>query len=211
MAPKLYYWPRSSATRVQWALEELGIPYEKVRLDRAQQFHRTPEFLAINPNGKIPALEDDGAKLFESLAIILHLGDKYGVEAGLWPRPGTPERGEAFSWAIWGVVQLNYYLFEYIYHGLDTPFSLPKERRSPEIAEQARAGLERHFDILDARLAGRRWVLGDSFTLCDLALASYVNEGVGMGRLRLDATPHVKDWAERCSARPALVRVLAES
>src|SRR5262249_40698298 len=126
---KFYYWPRSSATRAHWALEELGIPYEKIRLDRDKGFHRSPEFLAINPNGKIPALEDDGGKLFESLAIILHLGDKYGAERGLFPAPGAPERGEAFSWSIWAVVQLNYYFFEYLYHGLDTTFSLPKEQR----------------------------------------------------------------------------------
>jgi glutathione S-transferase len=210
MPPKLYYWPRSSATRVQWALEELGIEHEKIRLDGDKAFLRTPEFLAINPNGRIPALVDDGANLFESLAIIMHLGDKYGVERGLWPAPGQPARGEAFSWMVWGVVQLNYYLFEYIYHGLDTAFSLPKEQRSADIAAQSKAGWEKHLAVLDGRLDGRTWILGDAFTLADVALASYVMQARAMARLSLEAVPHVKAWFDRCKTRPAFTRVLAE-
>jgi glutathione S-transferase len=194
MAPKLYYWPRSSATRVQWALEELGIAYDKVRLERESQFHRSPEFLAINPNGKIPAMEDDGAKLFESLAIVLHLGDKYGVERGLWPAPGTPARGEAFAWAIWAGIQLNYWIFEYL------------RAQAPE----AKAGWDQHLAILEGRLADRPYVVGDAFTLVDVTVASYVGLAPSVAKLPLDGTPRVADWYGRCRARPAWARVIAE-
>jgi len=108
------------------------------------------------------------------------------------------------------VVQLNYYLFEYVYHGLDTPYSLPKDQRSADIGAQAKAGLDRHLEILERRLDGRPYVLGDGFTLVDLALASYLGEGRMLGNLSFDAFPRVADWLGRCSARPALGRVLAE-
>ena len=88
MSLTFYYTPMSSATRVHWALEELGVPYEKVKMDLAAGDQRKPEYLALNPNGKVPLLVGDGTPIFESLAILLHLGETYGVEKGLFPAPG---------------------------------------------------------------------------------------------------------------------------
>src|SRR5262245_32266152 len=96
----LYSFPRSSGTRVHWALEELGVAYEYVSLDRAKNEHRESAYLAINPNGKVPALVDDGERLFESVAILIHLGEKYGRAKGLWPAQ-SGERAEALSWTVW--------------------------------------------------------------------------------------------------------------
>lgn len=79
MAIKFYSWPRSSGARVQWALEELGVGYEYVELDPKKQEHRTPQYLAINPHGKVPGLVDGDLTLFESGAILLYLGERYGV------------------------------------------------------------------------------------------------------------------------------------
>src|SRR5438128_2050743 len=108
MSITLYYWPRSSATRVQWCLEELGLAYEKKRVER--EYLRTPEFRAINPEGRIPALVDGDARLFESLAIILYLGEKYGADKGVWPAAGSADRAEAITWTVWGTIQLNHYI-----------------------------------------------------------------------------------------------------
>src|SRR5262249_23077324 len=99
----------------------------------------------------------------------------------------------------------------YIYHGLDTPFSLPKEQRSSDIAAQAKAGWDQHLEILDGRLETRPWILGDEFTLVDLAVASYVMQARAVARLPLDGAPRVKDWFDRCKTRPAFTRVLAET
>ena len=85
MPIRFYSWPKSSGSRIHWVLEELGLDYEHVRLDRAKQEHRSPAYLAVNPNGKVPALIDGDVRWFESLAILLHLGDTYGVARGLWP------------------------------------------------------------------------------------------------------------------------------
>jgi glutathione S-transferase len=75
-----YYTPMSSATRVHWALEELGVPYDKVKIDLAKGEQKKPEFLKLNPNGKVPLLVVDGQPVFESLAMLLYLGDTYGVD-----------------------------------------------------------------------------------------------------------------------------------
>src|SRR4051794_2962025 len=100
MSLKFYYSPMSSATRIHWALEELGVPYEKIKVDLAAGDQKKPEYLALNPNGKVPLVVDDGTVIFESLAILLHLGENYGVAKGLFPAGGK-DRSEAFKWMSW--------------------------------------------------------------------------------------------------------------
>src|SRR5579883_1907388 len=119
MALKFYYQPMTSATRVHWALEELGIPYEKHKLDLAAGDQKKPDFLAINPNGKVPAIVDGDAKVFESVAIFAWLGEKYGAERGLWPRVGTAEHAEALSWLVWGTTEVATRVFQHAVHGTD--------------------------------------------------------------------------------------------
>ena len=88
MTIRFYSWPQSSGFGAHWALEELGLAYEYVRLDRANNEHRSAEYLVINPNGKVPALVDGEERYFESLAILLHLAERYGPKKGLWPAGG---------------------------------------------------------------------------------------------------------------------------
>lgn len=85
----------SSAAPVAYALAELGVPHEQVTLDLEAGDQRKPEFLALNPNGKVPTLVVDGTPMFEGLAIVLWLGDRYGVERGQWPHADAPARFEA--------------------------------------------------------------------------------------------------------------------
>lgn len=209
MAITFYYAPRSSATRVHWALEELEIPYKKkrIRLDRGEQ--KAPEFLAVNPNGKVPALTDDGAHLFESCAIIIHLGEKYGRERGLWPEPGSPAAGEALSWTIWGTVQIVYYYIEYAVHGTDA-FGVPKQKRNAEHAERMKHGYYRHLSILDTRLTGQPYTLGSAFTLVDVANAALIGEAEALAGLGCSEHVDVAAWLERCRERPAYGRVLED-
>ena len=130
MAITLYYTPMGSATRAHWALIELGIPYEKVRVRMDQGDHKKPAFLAINPNGKVPALVDGDLKLFESLAIVFHLGDRYGESKGLWPKSGTDARSEAYMLSVYAIAEVQHGAFEYVKHGGDHPrMSLPKDKQ----------------------------------------------------------------------------------
>jgi len=201
---KLYSFPRSSGTRIHWALEELGVPYEYVSLDREKHEHLGAEYRAINPNGKVPALVDDGERLFESIAILIYLGDKYGVEKGLWPsQPGA--RAEALSWTVWSTTELGAFGLQYAYHGLDTPVSYAKEQRSRATAEFNSKMLERALGVLEARLQGREYIL-DRFTLADLANASVLRFLTMLG-LPLEGHSNVQAWLKRCSSRPALERV----
>ena len=107
MSLTFYYAPMTSATRIHWALEELGVPYEKVKLDLAVNDQKKPEYLALNPNGKVPTLVVDGVPMFEALAINLWLGDRFGVEKKLWPAIDDPARPQAMAWSVWAYVTLG--------------------------------------------------------------------------------------------------------
>ncbi len=204
MAIKLYAWPHSSGTRVAWALEELGVPYEYVQLDAQKGEHRTPQYLAINPQGKVPGLVDGEVKFFESGAILLHLADKYGIEKNLWPAGSGQARADAMCWTVWAMADLGVYLMQYVYHGLDSPVSYKPEDRSRACAEYNRAQFTRGLDALEARLQGREYLLG-GFTLADIPAASWLQLGNMFG-LRIDGHPRVAEWLKRCDERPACQR-----
>jgi glutathione S-transferase len=204
MAIKLYSWPQSSGTRVAWALEELGLPYEYVKLDPMKQEHRAPGYLAVNPQGKVPALTDGSQTFFESSAILLHLGTKYGVQKNLWPAGDGQALADAISWTVWSGADLGPYMMQYLYHGLDTPVSFKSEDRSKAAAEYSLSQFTRQLDALEARLANREYLLG-AFSLVDVAVASWLALGTMFG-LKLDQHPRVASWCKRCAERPAMKR-----
>jgi glutathione S-transferase len=204
MAIKLYSWPQSSGTRISWALEELGLAYEYIELDPKKQEHRAPQYLAVNPHGKVPGLVDGEAAYFESGAILLYLGDTYGVEKGLWPAPSGQARADALCWTVWAMADFGSYLLQYVYHGLDSPISYRPADRSKACAEYNGAQFTRALDALQARLQQRDHLLG-SFSLADIAAASWLQLGSPFG-IKLDNHPRVADWLARCSERPACRR-----
>lgn len=204
MAIKLYSWPRSSGSRVAWALEELGLSYEYVELDAKKQEHRSAKYLAVNPQGKVPGLVDGDQTFFESGAMILHLGTKYGVDKNLWPAGGGQARADAVSWTVWAMTELGSYMMQYLYHGLDTPVSYKPEDRSKAAAAYSQSQFDRCLDALEARLEGRDCLLG-AFSLVDVAAASWLMLGTMFG-VKLDRHPRVAAWCKRCSERPALKR-----
>jgi len=204
MAIKLYSWSQSSGFRVSWALEELGVAYEYIELDPRKQEHRTPQYLAINPHGKVPGLVDGDLTLFESGAILLYLGEKYGVEKKLWPPGSGQARADATCWSVWGVADFGNYMMQYAYHGLDSPVSYKPADRSKACAEYNRSQFARGLDALQARLQGREYLLG-SFSLADIPAASYLQLG-GLLGIKVDDHPRVADWLKRCSERPACRR-----
>jgi glutathione S-transferase len=204
MSIRFYSWPMSSGSRAQWALEEIGVPYEYVELDRSKGEHKSAAYLAINPNGKIPALVDDGESYFESLAIILHLAEKYGADKKLWPATGA-DRADALSWSVWTATELQVYALRYVYHGLDSRISYKPEERSKAAAEFNLGATKRNFAMLDARLATREHVLG-TFTLVDVLAGSTVRFSKMMG-IPTDSYPHMNAWLARLATRPALAKV----
>jgi glutathione S-transferase len=205
MRIKLYSWPMSSGTRIAWALEELALPYEYVPLDAKKNEHRAPEMLAVNPHGKVPSLTDGDLKLFESGAILLYLGNRYGAAKGLWPGPEEQQAlADAVSWTVWGMTEIGNYMMQFLYHGLDSPVSYKLEDRSKAAAAYNRSQLDRLLDALEARLEGRDYLMGD-FSLVDVATASWLLLGKQLG-LSLDGHPRVAAWCKRCAERSAFKR-----
>ena len=204
MSIQLYSWPRSSGTRVAWALEELALPYDYVELDAKKLEHHQPSYLAINPHGKVPALIDGKRCFFESGAILLHLGETYGVDRGLWPGGTDQARADALCWTVWAMTELGQNLLQVLYHGLDTPMSYKPADRSQAAAAYNRSQLARCLDALEVRLADREHLLGN-FSLVDIACASWLQFGTMFG-VSLDAHSRVAAWLKRCSERPALER-----
>lgn len=204
MTIELYSWPRSSGTRIAWALEELNIAYRYVEVDREKQEHRSPRYLAVNPHGKVPALVDGEQTYFESAAILLHLGYRYGTAKRLWPEANDPNHADALCWTVWATTELGNYMMQYLYHGLDSPVSFKPADRSKACAEYNRSQFTRCLDALEARLEGRQYLLGD-FSLVDVAAASWLLLGSMLG-LALDSHARVAEWTRRCAERPAFKR-----
>jgi GST-like protein len=192
----------SSATPVVHALAELGVPYELVPVDLAAGDQRRPAFLALNPNGKVPTLIVDGTPMFEALAIMQWLGDRFGVERGLWPAFDAPARFEALSWTTWAYVTYGAALSRLI---LASSERVPAELHHQGQAEHVRKELEQLLGVLDARLAARTYLLGDSYSLADHVVASVVTYGTYCG-VGVDAWPHVSAWIARFSNRPSFAK-----
>jgi len=198
MSIVLYWHPMSSATPIACALAELGVPHERVKIDIRAGEQRRPDYLALNPNGKVPTLTVDGAPMFEALAIHLWLGERYGVERGLWPRAGTPESLQALSWCAWSYVTYGAVLvrLQVAAHG-------DEALRSAAHADAAREGLNQLLALLDARLAAQPWMLGPDYSLVDLVVGSVIGYSVYLGA-PVAAHPHVKAWLGKVQARPAM-------
>ncbi|HVZ42672.1 MAG TPA: glutathione S-transferase family protein [Ramlibacter sp.] len=205
MAIELYSFPRSSGTRVSWALEELALPYRFIEIDLKKKEQLSPAYLAIDPHGKVPALVDGEQRFFESIAILLHLAHRYAVDKGMWPAPGSALRADAISWLVWSGTELSPHMMQYVYHGLDSPFSYKPEDRSGACAEYNRGQFERMLRTLEERFSDREWLVGSGFTLADLACAGALGFGMLCG-IGLGDYPKTAAWVKRCGDRPARAR-----
>lgn len=188
--------------------EELGIPYELVAIDYLTRQTRTPEFLAINPNGHVPAVDDDGLRLHESMAINLYLARRHD-ESPLAPRD-LAEEGRCLSWSFWAVTEIEGPALTVLVQAS----GLPAERRDPQKLARATGALRPPLAVLEKTLAGGEgaagpsYLLGDRFTVADLNVASvlaWVRAAPGL----LEEFPAVVQWLDRCLGREAYLRIRA--
>lgn len=208
---QLYGLPTPNGVKVSIMLEEIGLPYEPHLVDIGSNESWTPEFLSLNPNGKIPAILDpDGPggeplALFESGAILLYLAEKTGQLL-----PADPARRyETIQWVFWQMGgpgpmfgQLGFF---HKFAGRGYEDKRPHERY--------RAESERLLKVLETRLEdGRPWIMGDDYTIADVSLLGWVRNLIGFYEAReivhFDDLKHVPDWLERGLARPAVQRGL---
>lgn len=200
MSITLYAAKFSSAIPVSCALAELGVPHERIDVDFATGAFKTPEFLALNPNGKVPTLIVDGTPMFEAVAIVQWLGDRYGVAKKLWPAADAPARMTAMAWTTWAYVTFGAELLRLNYAQSER---VPAELRSPLHAAHAKGELQKLLAIVDARLAKQPHMLGADYSLVDLVLANTIKYGSMCGATT-ESHAHITPWLERCLARPAL-------
>ena len=194
MAVTIYGIAFSRTFRVLWAANELGLEYDHVPTHFVKE-SKQPEFLAINPNGRVPALADDGLVLFESMAINLYLARKYGAPL----RPASPEdEALAVQWSFWVVKELEDKLLEAMIAALGL-FGKEADR---EGAQAILGQVARPLGILNTRLEGREWLVGDGYSVADCNVAG-VMHFARTARLDLSAHPAVSGWLDRCYARPA--------
>jgi glutathione S-transferase len=199
-----YYAPMSTASITELVLEELGTPCEKVKLDIRKGDTKKPDYLRVNPNGKVPAIVHDGTAIWESSAITMYLGEVFGVEKNLYPTPG-PSRGEAMMWIAWTNVTLGGAVGRFTYNTMEW---FPAEQRNASAAEAAKKEIAGCLGVLDDALDGRQFLLGDNYTLADTHLNSIID---WMRHMKLDFEPYarINAWGKRCCARPAYTKMMA--
>lgn len=199
MSLKLFAAPMSSATPVVSALVELDIDCEVVMLDLQAGEQKQPAYLAINPHGVVPTLVVDGTPLYETVEIMQWLGDRYGVERGLWPAADAPERLTALSWTGWAYV--SYGMLINVLNFSQSPHA-DAALHHPPLAAEALRRLDAALGRLDAHLAKRRFLLGEDYSLADLVVASVVIYSTYCG-VPVDGHRHVAGWLRHFQERPA--------
>jgi glutathione S-transferase len=192
--------PMSSAGRTHWMLEEVGVPYDYKRISMRDGDNKKPEFLKINPAGKIPTLVDDNLVLTESMAINFYLAEKYG--RGLMPSDAA-ERAHVYEWSFWAISNVQPLLLTIL---LNTMIR-PEAERDPKAVEAAREQIPPYLGALDRALRGKEYLVGRGFTVADLNVASVIGLGSFVG-VDLAAHPNAQTWLGRCQARPAFAKSL---
>ena len=191
---RIYGLARTRAFRALWIAEELGLDYEHIPMEIGDAGARKPEYLALNPNGRLPAIDDNGFVLWESLAITLYLAKKHATGT-LYPATLEGE-AQAWKWSLWAVQEVDRGVNIWSLHAVRLP---PADRDSLRLAEALKV-IEPPFRVLDGALAGSAYLLGDDFTVADLNVAAVISRAIDMD---LSATPRIADWLRRCLERPA--------
>jgi glutathione S-transferase len=205
MSLTFYRAPMSTATITELVLAELGVPHETITLDIQKGDTKKPEFLKVNPNGKVPVLVHDGTVIFESAAITIHLGDTFGVEKNVWPTERL-SRADAMKWVIWTNVTLGDAVARWMRNTMDW---FPADHRNEKAGEAGKTEMRDLLGILDASLAGKDYLCGTQFTLADVHLDSFLD---WLRYSKVDFTPfkQIEAWHKRVSSRPAYQKVMAD-
>ena len=191
---KIYGLPRTRAFRALWMAKELGLDYEHIPVETGMRGARLPEYLAVNPNGRLPAIDDGGFVLWESLAITLYLAKKHST-GKLYPATLEGE-AKAWQWSLWAVTEVDRGVNIWSLHAVRLP---PAEQDAAKRAEALKV-IAGPFKVLDNTLADRPYLLGREFTVADLNVAAVISRAIDMD---LSATPRLQAWLARCLERPA--------
>ena len=198
---KFYYNAAPNPMKIALFLEEAGLPYEAIPVDGRKGDQHKPAFLAINPNGKVPAIVDGDAVVFDSSAILLYLAEKTGK---FLPANTPKARGEMYSWQFFissGVGP---------YSGQAVHFKAMAPEKLPYAIKRYQFEAERHFGIIDARLATHKYMVGDTYTIVDMNLWGWARLApFVIGDTAWTKFPNVKRLLDEINARPAAAKAEA--
>src|SRR5471030_3172017 len=198
---KLYYHPSPNPAKVALFLEEAGLPYELMPVDTRKGEQFKPEYLKINPNAKTPAIVDGDATVFDSNAILLYLAEKTGK---FLPENTPAARGQLLSWLMFVASGVGPYSGQAVHFKHFAPAGLDYA------VNRYRYEAQRHYDILDTRLGTQRYMLGDTYTIVDMAVWGWARVvPFILGENAWAKMPHLKRFFDEISARPAAVRANA--
>ena len=198
---KVYGPARSRAGRVLWMLEECAVPYTHEDLTRYPTMEeKAAAVKSASPLGKVPFLEDGDLQLAESMAINLHLARKHGGH--LWPAD-EGDQAKALQWSFFAIAEIEPPIIQLL---IERGFR-KEDQRDKQNEQKNDTLLKRPLAYLEACLAGREFLVGNSFTVADLNAASIFMMAAG-AKVDLAGYPHTKAWTERCFARPAFVRAM---
>ncbi|MGS0497582.1 glutathione S-transferase [Pseudoalteromonas sp. S1727] len=193
---KFYFHHTPNPMKVALFLEETGLPYELVPVDTLKGEQHTPEFKAINPNAKAPAIMDGQTRVFDSNAILMYLSEKYGKLAGK-----AEDRAEMLSWLMFIASGLGPYSGQSVHFRHAAP-----EKLDYAINRYLREA-QRHYEVLDTHLAGREFIVGDEFTIADVSAWGWIDKAtVVLGEEGLAPYPNLQRWFTRIDSRPAVER-----
>ncbi len=206
---QLHYYPSTASMVPHILLEELGMPYERVVVNRAEDENRQPAYLRLNPNGLIPVLTDGELVLYETAAIVLHLCDTH-PDAALAPSLATSERAHFYKWLMWLTNTLQAALIVYFYP--ERWMDAGNEAGVAQLKGQAERKIAGLLDQLDGELSrhGGPWFLGSMFSALDpyvFTLCRWTRNFRHEAPAR--ARPHLGPYLQRMVARPAVQRVIA--
>ena len=205
---QLHYYPGTAAMIPHIVLEELGVPYERVFVDRTRDHHKQAAYLALNPNGRIPVLTDGELVLYEAAAIVLHLCDTH-PQAKLAPALGTPQRAHFYKWLMWCTNTLQATLMAYFY-----PERWVREgnaEAAAQVKQQAQAQVDGLVDQLEALLAshGGPWILGPEYGALDAYVFTLCRWTRNFQGRKARDLPRLGAYLQRMADRPAVRRVFA--
>lgn len=196
---RIYGSANSRGIRVLWMAGELGLTYDhKDWLPRSPDT-QTPEYRAVNPNARVPTIDDDGFILSESMAINMYLAKKH--KSPLYPASPQHE-ALAWQWSLWETDRLDRQVVDYVRHTT----ALPAAERKPAVAETAWKAVAPAFDVLETALSKSGWLAGPAFSVADLNVASALYRALSMDLARW---PHLDAWLKRCWERPAAQKTRA--
>ena len=189
---KIYWAPRTRSFTTLWMMEETDQPYERVLIDTSAGAQKSPDYLAINPMGKVPALKDGDATMAEAAAICAYVADRY-PDAHLAPPVGDPARAKYLYWMFFAPSCIEPAIMQ-IFTKLEIPASSAGWGDATQV-----------FDVLDQAVAKGPWLLGDDFSAADVVIGSGLNYAIRLFKM-VPARPSFDRYLDRCAARPAFQR-----